>query len=129
VSRNPSCQSLLRDLPRGKAQDNRRGSFLRRIEIHAVESEEFDHRGQSRPLLPVNKGMIARDAKTVRRSERSKISFAIRELVDPPCERRFQKPEIADAVSAAEQRKLLGVEIENNGEIEPFRLFHFASAL
>jgi hypothetical protein len=61
-----------------------RGSFLRRIEIHAVESEGYDHRGESRPLIPVNKGMIARDAETVRRSERSKVSFAIGEFADRP---------------------------------------------
>ena len=36
---------------------------------------------------------------------------------------------IANAISAAEERKLLGVEIENDGDVEPFRLFHFANAL
>jgi hypothetical protein len=73
--------------------------------------------------------MIARDAESVRRSERSKVSFAISEFVDRPCQRRFQKPEIANAISAAEERKLLGVEIEGDGDVEPFRLFHFANAL
>jgi hypothetical protein len=36
--------------------------------------------------------MIARDAESVRRGERSKVSFAIGEFVDWPCQRRFQSP-------------------------------------
>ena len=73
--------------------------------------------------------MIARDAEPIGRSESGKIGFAVSEFINRPCQCRFQKPDIADAVRAAEKRKLLGVEVKNEVDVEPSRLVHFARAL
>jgi hypothetical protein len=44
-------------------------------------------------------------------------------------QRRFDQVPIADAISSAKQRELLGMNIENDIYVEPFRLAHSASAL
>ena len=62
--------------------------------------------------------------------QRGEIGFAVRMLVLRSGQRRLEKPQIANTVGAAKQRQLLGMEIENDIEIEPFNwLDHFARAL
>ena len=73
--------------------------------------------------------MIARNAKSIRCRKDGKIDFAISEFIDRPCQCGFEKSYVANAVGAAEKSKLLGVEIKDDANVEPFRLAHLASAL
>ena len=120
---------VLGDLAGCKAQ-NHRGCRLRwYVEIHAIEPKEYDYRSEGRPLVAVNERMIARNAEAVGGRKRRNAAFAVTEFVKWSRQRGFEQTAIANAVRAAEQSKLLGMEIEDGIDIEPYRLVHFASAL
>lgn len=122
-------QRVLRDFPRGKAQDDCCRGLRRSIKIEAVKSKKYDHRGEGSPLVAVNEWVIARNAKSVGGREDGKIGLAVSELIDRSRQGQLEKSDIPDAIGAAEQSKLLGVEIEDDASVEPFRLTHFARAL
>jgi len=73
--------------------------------------------------------MIARNTESIGCSQCSQIGFPVSEFVDWSRQCGLEKANIADAVDAAEKSKLLGVEIKDDLNIEPFRSDHFASAL
>jgi len=74
-------------------------------------------------------GVIARDAESISSGERGDSAFTISQLVERSRQRGFEQAAIANSVGATEERQLLGMEIKNDIDIEPFRLVHFASAL
>jgi len=125
----PTRQHILGDFAGGKSKHDRGCGFLAGVKVDAVKPEKHDHRSQRRALVAVDEGMIARDAEPVCRRKDGESGFAIREFMNRPCQRGFEQTDIADAVDAAEKRKLLGVEIKNEIDVEPSRLAHFASAL
>jgi hypothetical protein len=55
VSANPARQNILGDFSCSETKHNRRGGFLRRIEINAVKPEKHDHGSQSRPFVAIDK--------------------------------------------------------------------------
>ncbi len=128
VCGNPPCQDILHDFPCGKAKYDGGGGLLGSIKIDSVQPEKYDHRCQSRSLVAVDKCVISRDAESISCRENGKVRFAVSEFIDRPCERGFKETAIAEAIGAAEKRKLLGVEIENDIDVEPSRLAHLASA-
>ena len=73
--------------------------------------------------------MILGNAKRISGREGRKIAFFVGKLVPWSAQRRFDQVPIADAISSAKQRELLGMNIENDIYVEPFRLAHSASAL
>ncbi len=122
-------QRVLCNLSSAKAQNDGCRGLRLRIKINVVKSEKYDHRGERSPLIAVNKRMIACNTKSIGGREDGWIGFAISELIDRSRQCGFKKSNIADTVGAAEKSKLLGVEIKNDANVEPFRLIHFASAL
>ena len=73
--------------------------------------------------------MVSGNAEGIRRRQRSKVSFAIGEFVDGTAQRGFQHALVTNTVRSSEQRKLLGVEINQDLHVQPDRLVHFARAL
>ena len=59
----------------------------------------------------------------------SEACFPVCGFVEWSPQGRFKEAKITDSVCAAKEGQLLGVDIENDGRVEPDRLAHFASAL
>ena len=73
--------------------------------------------------------MVSGNAKPVRGCKHGNIRFSIRVFIDRSCQRRFKKAAIAKPISPAKKRELLGMEIEDEINVELLRLVHFARAL
>lgn len=73
--------------------------------------------------------MILGDAKRISSREGREIAFFVGKPVSWSTQRGFNQVPIADTVSSAKQGKLLGMNIKNDIDVEPFRLAHSASAL
>jgi len=99
---NPPRHDILADFSRRHGKNDCRDCFLWRFKIKPVQIQKDNHGRQRGSLIAVDKRMIPSNAETIGRRKGRKISFAIRELIDRPGQRRFQKTPIAYSVGAAE---------------------------
>ena len=101
----------------------------RHQKIDVVQTQKYDERTEGCALVAIDKRMVSRNAEGIRCRKRRKVSFAIGEFVDGTAQRKFQHTLVTNAVRSSEQRKLLGVEIDQDLHVQPDRLVHFARAL
>ena len=79
-------------------------------------------------LLPSTNGWFFALPNCIRRSKDGEIDIAICKFIDRARQGGLKEPEIAYAIGPAEKCELLDVKIENDVNVEPFRLAHFAKA-
>jgi hypothetical protein len=73
--------------------------------------------------------MVSGNAKSIGGRKRGDIRFSIRKFIQRSGKCRFEQAAVAKAVGPAKKRELLGMEVEDEIDVEPLRLIHFASAL
>src|SRR5262249_35012181 len=129
VVADPAGKALLTYLAGRKRQHDRGGGLGRWRKINAIEPKKNDQRSERSPLIAIHERMILGNAERVGSGKRSEAGFAVSEFVNRPREGGFEKSRIANAVGSTEQRELLGMDIEHDPDVEPFRLSHSASAL
>src|SRR5581483_1677979 len=126
---NPARENIFANFARSKAEHQGGGRFRRSVQLNAAQSEKHDDGGKGGALVAVDERMVLRDTESVGCRQHGEVVLAVNEFVDRTRQRRLKQSEIANAVGSAKESQLLRMHIQNDIEVEPFRLAHLASAL